>query len=177
MAAVVVTFNRPDVLRTCLAALRSQTRPLNRIIVVDNGSEDETAEMIATEFPSVRLVAMGHNSGAAGGFAAGLSEGVALGHDWIWMFNDDDVPHRGALATMLGSLESLPGRTGIVGCARHDEDGTPFGLGSTGGTARSWWGRPLRPAHPSPWTWWRSQGPWSRPTWSDGSVCLARSTS
>ena len=49
--------------------------------------------------------------------------------DWVWMFNDDDFPEPDALATMLAATEGLPSRTGIVGCARRDETGNPYGLG------------------------------------------------
>lgn len=129
VAAAITTFNRKDVLRRCLQAMLDQTRPLDEVIVVDNASADGTADMVAAEFPSVRLVAMAENTGAAGGFAAGLEAAVAGGADWVWMFNDDDIPVPDALATMLAAAEGLPSRTGIVGCARRDEAGNPHGLG------------------------------------------------
>jgi rhamnopyranosyl-N-acetylglucosaminyl-diphospho-decaprenol beta-1,3/1,4-galactofuranosyltransferase len=129
VAAAIATFNRKDVLRQCLLAMRDQTRPLDEVIVVDNASADGTAAMVAEEFPSVRLVPMTENTGAAGGFAAGLEAGVAGGNDWVWVFNDDDIPEPDALARMLEAVAALPSRTGIVGCARRDGTGNPYGLG------------------------------------------------
>jgi GT2 family glycosyltransferase len=129
VAAVIATYNRKDVLRRCLQAMLSQTRRLDEVFVVDNASGDGTAAMVADEFPSVRLVAMAENTGAAGAFAAGLEAATAGGNDWAWMFNDDDLPEPDALSVMLEAAAALPARTGIVGCARRDENGKPYGLG------------------------------------------------
>jgi GT2 family glycosyltransferase len=130
VAAAVVTYNRKDVLRQCLCALLSQTLTLDEVIVVDNASSDGTAAMVEAEFPSVRLVQMGENTGAAGGFAEGLRHGVARGHDWVWVFNDDDMAAPHALATMLRIASQLPEATGILACGRDDENGNRYVLGS-----------------------------------------------
>lgn len=129
VAAAIATFNRRDVLCQCLRAMLAQTWPLDEIVVVDNASSDGTDAMVTAEFPSVRLVRLAENTGAAGGFAAGLEAGVAGGNDWVWVFNDDDIPEPEALATMLAAAAALPPRTGIVGCARRDAAGNPYGLG------------------------------------------------
>ena len=128
--AAIVTYNRKDVLRSLLTALDTQTRPLDEIIVVDNGSGDGTAEMIGADFPSIRLLPMSENTGAAGGFAAGLCEGVGRGHDWVWVFNDDDSPSPGALAAMLDAAAELPPGAGVIACGRNDGTGGSYTLGS-----------------------------------------------
>ncbi|MGH9112805.1 MAG: glycosyltransferase, partial [Acidimicrobiales bacterium] len=130
VAAVVVTYNRRDVLRASLAGLLSQTRPLDEVIVVDNASSDGTAEMVTAELPSVRLIEMPHNTGPGGGYAEGLRTAVASGHDWVWVFNDDDVPDPDALAVMLDAVAEPPARTGIVGCGRRDATGRPNAIGT-----------------------------------------------
>src|SRR6266508_948798 len=54
VAAVVVTFNRAELLRCALTALAAQSRPVDEIVVVDNASSDGTAQMLAADFPAVR---------------------------------------------------------------------------------------------------------------------------
>src|SRR5919106_3123971 len=130
VAAAIITYNRAAVLRQSLSALLYQTRPLDEIVVIDNASSDGTRELVSREFPSVRLVRMPENTGAAGGFAAGLREGVARTHDWVWVFNDDDVPEPDALERMLTAAEHLPARTGVIGCARRAADGAIHPLGA-----------------------------------------------
>jgi GT2 family glycosyltransferase len=130
VAAAVITFNRSDVLRKSLSALVRQSRRLDEILVVDNASSDNTPEMVAEEFPSVCLVRMAENTGAAGGFAAGLNEAVARGHDWVWVFNDDDMADQHALQVMLDAARELPARTGIIACGRRNADGKLYKLGA-----------------------------------------------
>jgi rhamnopyranosyl-N-acetylglucosaminyl-diphospho-decaprenol beta-1,3/1,4-galactofuranosyltransferase len=143
VAAAITTFNRREVLRRCLSALVGQTRPPDEVIVVDNASSDGTSELLAREFPDIRLVRMSENSGAAGGFAAGIAEGVRKGHDWVWVFNDDDLPSPDALATLLAAARLTPSRTGMVACARRTPD---VGLHPLGGR----WQHRHRPLPPVP---------------------------
>jgi rhamnopyranosyl-N-acetylglucosaminyl-diphospho-decaprenol beta-1,3/1,4-galactofuranosyltransferase len=50
VAAVVVTYNRKELLRQCLGGILAQTRPVDAIYVVDNASTDGTDQMIAAEY-------------------------------------------------------------------------------------------------------------------------------
>src|SRR4249919_1261169 len=130
VAAVVVTYNRSDVLRNALTGLLAQTRPLDELIVVDNASTDGTSDMLAADFPTARVVRMSENLGPGGGYAEGLREAVSNGHDWVWVFNDDDVPDSDALEVLLDAAGELPARAGILGCSRRDALGRAMGLGS-----------------------------------------------
>ncbi|MDI2130193.1 glycosyltransferase [Yinghuangia seranimata] len=130
VAAVFVTFNRSALLRDTLTALAGSTRPVDEVVVVDNASTDDTAEMLAAEFPKVRHVRLASNTGAAGGFAEGLRVAEAAGHDWIWLFNDDDHPLPGALAAMLDRMSELPQRTAMFASWLVDDTGAVARLGS-----------------------------------------------
>ena len=68
-AVVVVTRNRLELLKTCVAALRGQTRQPDEIIVVDNDSNDGTAEWLAAQ--KNLTVVRQQNTGGAGGFYEG----------------------------------------------------------------------------------------------------------
>lgn len=110
VAAVVVSYNRRELLREALAALGAQTRPVDALIVVDNASEDGSAEMAAEMMGSfgggARLIALDENVGGAGGFAVGIAAAVAdPSIDWVWVMDDDTVPDRAALAEALAAHE------------------------------------------------------------------------
>jgi rhamnopyranosyl-N-acetylglucosaminyl-diphospho-decaprenol beta-1,3/1,4-galactofuranosyltransferase len=111
VVAVVVTWNRRDLLRLALGALRTQTRPVDEIVVIDNASSDGTAEMVRSDFESVHLVTLGHNTGGAGGFAAGLDHALAEHKpDLLWLMDDDTVPEPTALEQLLATADRYPGR-------------------------------------------------------------------
>jgi GT2 family glycosyltransferase len=100
ICAVVVTHERLALLRECLAALREQTRPPDRILVVDNASGDGTAEFLASQ-DDVETLRLDENVGGAGGFHAGLRKAHAEGADWAWLMDDDTIPRPDALERLL----------------------------------------------------------------------------
>lgn len=101
ITAVVVTYNRLDLLKQCLQALKAQTAPLKKILVVDNCSTDGTdAYLAGTE--GIEVVRTTHNSGGAGGFSEGIKQAVIRDNpDWIWLMDDDTIPHQDALEQLL----------------------------------------------------------------------------
>jgi GT2 family glycosyltransferase len=109
VAAVVVTWNRLDLLREALPAVLGQTRPPDRVIVVDNASTDGTADEVRGRFPGVTLVSLARNTGGAGGFAYGLALAQAAGAALAWLMDDDTVPEPGALAALLDARAAYPG--------------------------------------------------------------------
>jgi len=68
ICAVIVTYNRKELLRECLKAVLAQTRPPEHVLVVDNASTDGTPEMLQEEFPQVEVLCLPENQGSAGGF-------------------------------------------------------------------------------------------------------------
>jgi rhamnopyranosyl-N-acetylglucosaminyl-diphospho-decaprenol beta-1,3/1,4-galactofuranosyltransferase len=107
VAAVVVTYNRRDLLLESLSAVLAQTRAPDKVIVVDNASEDGTAAAVRDKFPAVHLAELRRNSGGAGGFAAGMALALADGAALIWLMDDDTVPEPGALGTLLNARDRM----------------------------------------------------------------------
>ena len=110
VAAVVVTWNRRDLLAESLEAIRGATRPPDAVVVVDNASTDGTPEVVANRFPEVDLVRLPINLGGAGGFAAGIERALERHRpDLIWLLDDDTVPRPEALAALLSTRSRYPG--------------------------------------------------------------------
>ena len=107
VCAVVVTHNRKEMLRRCLAALAEQRRPADRILVVDNASTDGTGGLLAEEFPGVEVLSLHSNEGGAGGFHEGIRRGHAAGAEWLWLMDDDTIPAPDALAELLDAADRL----------------------------------------------------------------------
>jgi rhamnopyranosyl-N-acetylglucosaminyl-diphospho-decaprenol beta-1,3/1,4-galactofuranosyltransferase len=116
VAAVVVTYNRSAVLAETLRAVQAQTRPPDGVYVVDNASNDGTADLLRSDFPDVAHLRMAENVGPCGGQAHGIETARTDGFDAFWLMDDDSRAERDALSTLLGILESRGRQAGIVGC-------------------------------------------------------------
>jgi rhamnopyranosyl-N-acetylglucosaminyl-diphospho-decaprenol beta-1,3/1,4-galactofuranosyltransferase len=103
VSAIVVTHNRKELLRECLAALSAQKRAPDRILVVDNASSDGTRDMLQAEYPQADLLALPTNEGGAGGFHEGMKRAHAEGAEWLWLMDDDTIPRPDALAELLAA--------------------------------------------------------------------------
>ncbi|TKV29713.1 glycosyltransferase [Arthrobacter sp. NamB2] len=105
-AAVVVSYNRRELLEKCISALTQQTRPLDEIIVVDNGSTDGGPDMVRKLYPGVFLFETGANLGGAGGFAWGVELAAERGHDYVWLMDDDGEPDLNSFEELMAAVET-----------------------------------------------------------------------
>jgi len=109
VAAVVVTWNRRELLAQSLHALEAQTLAPAAVIVVDNASDDGTEQMLAERFPRLDVVRALLNTGGAGGFAIGLERALSDDCRLVWLMDDDTVPERTALAELVGARQRYAG--------------------------------------------------------------------
>lgn len=109
VCAIVVTFNRRELLLRALDALAKQTRKPDRILVVDNASTDGTIEVLEergwSRRKDVQIVPLPFNSGGAGGFRRGLELASKGGWDWFWLMDDDALPALDALEKLMEHVD------------------------------------------------------------------------
>lgn len=91
--AVVVTYNRLELLKRCISALNNQTYHDFDILIVNNGSTDGTKEWVDS-LPDSIIKLHQDNLGGAGGFYAGQKYAMDNGYEWVWMMDDDGVPEQ-----------------------------------------------------------------------------------
>ena len=111
LSVVVVNWNSRDDLRRCLTSLRQQTYGDLEIIVVDNGSNDGSAEMVAAEFPAVRLLRESENLG----FAEACNRGIdASSGPWVAMLNNDAVAEADWARALVDAAAAAPPVCGML---------------------------------------------------------------
>jgi GT2 family glycosyltransferase len=103
--AVVPNWNGADLLAGCLRSLQAQSYPAN-LVVVDNGSIDESIELLEKEFPAVQLIKLPENRGFAGGVNAGIRYALEQGAEAIALFNNDAVADKSWLENLVRALEA-----------------------------------------------------------------------
>jgi rhamnopyranosyl-N-acetylglucosaminyl-diphospho-decaprenol beta-1,3/1,4-galactofuranosyltransferase len=117
VCALVVTYNRRDLLDECLRAIDAQTVRPDELILVDNASTDGTSELLAgrgyLDRPDVRLLRLDENLGSSGGFARGFEAARESDAEWLWTMDDDAEPAPDCLERLL---ESPPARERGTAC-------------------------------------------------------------
>lgn len=118
---VVVTHNRLELLKEVIQALRKQTHQNRQIIVIDNGSTDNTSEYLSEQSDIVTITQ--DNLGGAGGFHTGLKYVAENGFNYCWLMDDDVICSSDALAELVHAYQAKPGIgyvcskvVGIDGC-------------------------------------------------------------
>jgi len=99
IAAVVVTFNRIELLKKVINALRNQTKKLDQIIVVNNSSTDGTLDWLNLQDDIITVTQ--ENLGSSGGQFAGAKTAFEMGFEWIWQMDDDVVADADCLENLL----------------------------------------------------------------------------
>ena len=127
VVAVIVTFNRKILLKECLYSLLNQSLALDRIIIIDNHSTDETEAYIQQERVSEKIIYkyLENNVGGAGGFNIGIKEAVKYEPDYIWIMDDDTIPKENALQKLMDSANELGDDFGFLASKVIWKDGTP----------------------------------------------------
>jgi hypothetical protein len=106
-----VTYQARDLLRDCLQSLYQNTRRRFEVIVVDNGSKDGVREMLAGEFPAVKLIENESNAG----FTKPMNQALRLGRGrYLIQLNPDTLVLPEALDRLANFLDHNP-EIGICG--------------------------------------------------------------
>ncbi|MCZ2806480.1 glycosyltransferase family 2 protein [Modestobacter sp. VKM Ac-2983] len=111
VVAVIVTRHRRELLAESLAAIAGQSRPVDHVVVVDNGPDQSAEDVVACSGLPATYLPSQRNLGGAGGFALGMLHALGLGADWVWCADDDGRP---ADDTVLATLLEAARRHGLV---------------------------------------------------------------
>jgi GT2 family glycosyltransferase len=98
VSVIVVNWNGERFLKDCLAAISNQSYGNREIILVDNGSFDNSVCLATENFPQVKIVALRENRGFTGGNAAGLEIARGL---YIALVNNDARPEKTWLENLI----------------------------------------------------------------------------
>jgi GT2 family glycosyltransferase len=121
LSVIIPTFNTAQMTLRCCRAVLASLPAESEVIVADDGSTDGTAELLAREIPSVRIVRLESNSG----FAPAANRGVTASRGKIiLLLNSDAIADADALTAFLAAFAADP-KLGIAGAQLLNPDRTP----------------------------------------------------
>jgi len=122
VCCVIVNWNGWQDTVDCLASLRNQSYSNLQIIVVDNGSTDDSVARIRSGFPEVRLIETGKNIGFPSGCNVGLRAALEGDAEFVWLLNNDTVCPPDTLRKLVLRAMASPdaGLVGTVLFYAHD---------------------------------------------------------
>lgn len=119
LSIIIVSYNTREPLRRCLASIQEQHGDLDvEVIVVDNGSKDNSTGMVRECFPAVKLIEPGFNTWFTGGNNRGVQ---AASGEHVLILNPDTVVQPGMLQTMIAYLRHHP-NVGAITCQMQYPD-------------------------------------------------------
>lgn len=118
----ILNWNNPADTRRCLDSVFRLDYDPYRVIVVDNGSADDSLAQLGEDGRDFRLIASPRNLGYAGGNNLAIREALAHGADYVWLLNNDAIAEPKTLAQLIGAMQANPtlGMTSPV--LRYPED-------------------------------------------------------
>jgi asparagine synthase (glutamine-hydrolysing) len=120
LSVVIVNWNTREILRTCLSSVREHLADIDHeVIVVDNASADGSPEMVAADFPAVRLVRNADNAG----FGVANNQAMRIAHGrWFLLLNSDTLLTDDSVGELLRRVTDEPS-LGVAHCRVEFPDG------------------------------------------------------
>lgn len=108
VAIVVLAWNHREDTEACLASLALLDYPALSLILVDNGSTDDTIGVVRARFPSVRVIENGANLGFAEGNNVGIRSAMEAGADFVLLLNNDTLVDPGLVGELVAAWKTRP---------------------------------------------------------------------
>jgi GT2 family glycosyltransferase len=134
---VLLNWNNWKFTTECLASLQYLDYDDWTVIVVDNGSIDDSLQRIRERFPEVEIMELEKNLGFTGGNNRGIRAALERGADYVWILNNDTIVDPKALRAMVEKAETDP-KIGAVGSAIYYSE-EPRRLQAWGGGYINFW--------------------------------------
>ncbi len=105
---LVLNWNSYDQTIPCIESLARTDYPNLKIVLIDNGSTNDSETILKSRFPEYHFIQTGSNLGYAGGNNIGIAYALEHGAEYIWILNNDTVVAPDTLSLLLNAMLSDP---------------------------------------------------------------------
>jgi GT2 family glycosyltransferase len=136
---VLVNWNNWQDTAECLASLALQDYPNLRVIVVDNGSTNDSVAQLRAAHPWAIYIENGHNAGFPKACNLGARHPCALAADFLWLLNNDTVAPPDTTRKLVAAAQAQP-NAGVIGAVLYYVHAPEKVQAWGGGTVSLWTG-------------------------------------
>jgi GT2 family glycosyltransferase len=111
---IVLCYKSIDLTLDCLVSLLGQNYPACEVLIIDNASQDGTAETLRATYPHIEVVATGENLGYAGGNNVAMQIALGRGADALFLINNDTWLEPDCVSVLVEAL-SANSQVGVIG--------------------------------------------------------------
>lgn len=104
MLIIILNWNSPSETITCLDSAFRLDYPIFHVIVVDNGSTDDSIAQIHAAHPTVEILKIDQNKGYAGGNNHGIEQCLHNNYDYVWVLNNDTYFEPNLLSVLINEI-------------------------------------------------------------------------
>jgi len=109
LVVCVLNWNRPDDTISCVASVLASHGPHPHVLVVDNGSDDDSVVRLWASFgDAIEILETGMNRYFAGGMNAGIEHALGLGAEMVLILNNDTIAAPDAISRLLDAAANHP---------------------------------------------------------------------
>lgn|SRR5215472_1542340 len=155
VCCIIVNWNGWKDTLQCLESLQRCTYASLTVLIVDNGSTNDSVAMIREAHPDVVVLENGSNLGFAGGNNVGIRYALAHGADYVWLLNNDTAPDPEALTSLVAKAATNK-RIGAVASICYYADNQSAVEAWGGAHVNLWVGFGRNSTRPRPDDWFHS---------------------
>jgi hypothetical protein len=126
---VILNWRQPEMTIACVKAVLAMEAPSFDLLLIDNGSGDESAAVLEKELPEIPLLALPENLGFAGGCNVGLRHAIEQGYKYALLLNNDAFPEADMLTILYQAMSHEVGMASPKVLYHPERDYISFGGG------------------------------------------------
>jgi GT2 family glycosyltransferase len=121
ITTIILNWNGKEDTLECIQSVCNSDYPNHELLLVDNGSEDDSVTSIRSQYPDITLIETGENLGFAEGNNVGIRHAIDSGTDYIFLLNNDTVLDPGAHLALVKATNDIDDK-GILGAKTYYYD-------------------------------------------------------
>lgn len=105
VTVIILNYNGKKYLKKCIESIQRQTYRNHSVLIVDNGSDDDSVNYLSRQYPQIELIVCDENKGFAAGNNLGIMHAIRQGTEYVLLLNVDTVPEANMIEKLIDKAD------------------------------------------------------------------------